>query len=757
MHSFAGRARKSIALSGALIGATLLAACGQTPAAAPAAPRTVSAPAVAVSAEAAHRGDIQQTLAYSGEIRARQQISILPKASGRVEQLLVDIGSEVKAGDTLAVLDQDNPQMQVLQARAALAQAQARLAGLQAGPRSEDVAAAQAALAQQQSRLQNMRSGGRAEDVKTAESALSAAQARLQALLNGADDAVKQAAHSAVDSDKDALASAEAAYASLGAQNAANLAAAQSQVDTLQAQIATAQAQINSADAALASLAGSSAADVQAAQSAYDEAYSQLQTAQAALKQNYNPPQAAIAQAEAALDAARGQHQAAQSQQTALEQKAAAPCADMPGVPRNGTACNSAKAAAGGAVSATDTAVEAAQGQLDLLKRGGAPAQQTQLHAAADQAQAQINTAKARLDALKDGGIAAARAQAEAQKQQAVGQQVQAQESLKVAQANLNALKKGNLDAQVKSAQAQVTAASERLKSDQARLDVTVRGATDEDVQQAQAAIDQAEQQLLKARQPYTPSDLQQQGQAVYAAAAQLQKAQTPYTDQDLTAAQAAVEGAQAQFDMALLGLSETSVVAPVDGVVSERLVAPGALVSPQTPLVTLVPPALELVVNVQESQLGQITRGQSVQLAVPAFPGQTFGAEVESISPTVDPKTRTAAIHIQPKDGQANLRPGMFAQLSIVTAQKQNALVVPVQAILTSESQPHVAAINDSNTVSLVPVKLGLQNGSDAEILSGLDAGQLVATSGASTLRDGDAVDPRTPTLTALERPAAQ
>src|SRR5207244_10189665 len=88
MHSFAGRARNTIALSGVLTGATLLAACGQTPAAAPAAPRTVSAPAVAVSAEAAHRGDIQQTLAYSGEIRARQQISILPKASGRVEQLL---------------------------------------------------------------------------------------------------------------------------------------------------------------------------------------------------------------------------------------------------------------------------------------------------------------------------------------------------------------------------------------------------------------------------------------------------------------------------------------------------------------------------------------------------------------------------------------------------------------------------------------------------------------------------------------------
>src|SRR5205085_11975497 len=121
-----------------------------------------------------------------------------------------------------------------------------------------------------------------------------------QSVLAGADDAVRQSAQSAVDADKDALASAEAAYAALGAQNAASLQGAQSQVDTIQAQIESAQAQINSADAALANLRGSSPADVQAAQSAYDEAYSQLQIAQAALKQNYNPPSAAVAQAEAA-------------------------------------------------------------------------------------------------------------------------------------------------------------------------------------------------------------------------------------------------------------------------------------------------------------------------------------------------------------------------------------------------------------------------------------------------------------------------
>ena len=99
--------------------------------------------------------------------------------------------------------------------------------------------------------------------------------------------------------------------------------------------------------------------------------------AQSALKQNYHPSQAAVAQVEASLEAARGQRSAAQAQQTALEQKAAPPCADMPGAPRNSTACNSAKAAASSTITAAEAAVDAARGQLDQLKRGGTPAQGT--------------------------------------------------------------------------------------------------------------------------------------------------------------------------------------------------------------------------------------------------------------------------------------------------------------------------------------------------------------------------------------------
>jgi RND family efflux transporter MFP subunit len=332
---------------------------------------------------------------------------------------------------------------------------------------------------------------------------------------------------------------------------------------------------------------------------------------------------------------------------------------------------------------------------------------------------------------------------------------IQAQENLKVTQANLTAATKGNLDAQVKSAQSQVTAANERLKSDQARLDVTLRGPTDEDIQQAQAGIDQAKQQLQKAKSPYTTYDLTGQQQAVAQAQAQLDKAQSPYTDNDMAAAQAAVDQAQAQLEIAALGLKETTVSAPVDGVISERLVSPGALVSPQTPLATLVRPALELVVNVEESQLGQIAEGQSVKLQVPAFPTQTFTGTVRSISPTVDTKSRTAAVRVEPKDDGSKLRAGMFARLGIVTAEKQNALIVPREAVLIGApgTDPLVIAIDPAGRVHRQPVKLGLQSERVIEISSGIDDGQLVATSSLNDLADGDIVTPQVETRVALAR----
>src|SRR5919206_260732 len=124
-----------VLVGGVLASTVLIAACGQPAPSSSSAPGAAAAatpvPAVAVAADTARRAPIQQSLAYSGDIRAREQVSVLPKSTGRVDRLLVDVGSHVQAGDTLAILEQDSAQISVLQARAALASAEAKLATMQ--------------------------------------------------------------------------------------------------------------------------------------------------------------------------------------------------------------------------------------------------------------------------------------------------------------------------------------------------------------------------------------------------------------------------------------------------------------------------------------------------------------------------------------------------------------------------------------------------------------------------------------------------
>ena len=132
--------------------------------------------------------------------------------------------------------------------------------------------------------------------------------------------------------------------------------------------------------------------------------------------------------------------------------------------------------------------------------------------------------------------------------------------------------------------------------------------------------------------------------------------------------------------------------------------------------------------------------------VGVPAT-AKTFAASIG--------KSRTAAVRVEPKDDGSKLRAGMFARLGIVTAEKQNALIVPREAVLIGApgTDPLVIAIDAAGRVHRQPVKLGLQSDRAIEISSGIDAGQLVATSSLNDLAEGDIVSPQVETRVALAR----
>jgi RND family efflux transporter MFP subunit len=208
-----------------------------------------------------------------------------------------------------------------------------------------------------------------------------------------------------------------------------------------------------------------------------------------------------------------------------------------------------------------------------------------------------------------------------------------------------------------------------------------------------------------------------------------------------------------------MLALSQTKVTAPVDGVVSEKLVAPGAFVSQSTSIVTLVPPGVNVVANLPEQQLGSVQVGQPVDFTVSAYPGKTFHGVVSTISPTVNAQTRTVQVQIQPTNDQGQLRGGMLANVGIVTASAPDALTVPRTALINSGAasagQPSsVWVIDPNNIVRATPISLGMVTDTRVQVTSGLDEGELVATGSVSTLTDGQVVAPQVQAVTARVAP---
>jgi multidrug efflux pump subunit AcrA (membrane-fusion protein) len=135
-----------VLLIGTLAGGLLISGCSASSTAPAATPP--AHPPVPVTAQHVQRGDIQQIQTFSGDVKSTAQISVLPQVAGRVEKLLIDVGSHVAAGEVVAQLDSASAQIQVLQARANLSSAQARLAQQQAQGKVDDIAAAEAALKQ---------------------------------------------------------------------------------------------------------------------------------------------------------------------------------------------------------------------------------------------------------------------------------------------------------------------------------------------------------------------------------------------------------------------------------------------------------------------------------------------------------------------------------------------------------------------------------------------------------------------------------
>ena len=189
---------------------------------------------------------------------------------------------------------------------------------------------------------------------------------------------------------------------------------------------------------------------------------------------------------------------------------------------------------------------------------------------------------------------------------------------------------------------------------------------------------------------------------------------------------------------------------APFTGVVTKRYADTGTLIQAgqdnNTATLPVVQVAesdlLRLRMPVPESDVPYIQVGGDVQVKVNST-GHTFTGKIIRFSRALDPNTRTMLTEVDVPNRDLSLNPGMYAETTIQLQRKNDALILPAQAVVQSGDQSYVLVVDATNHVEKRTVTLGIQTSNRVEITSGLQAGDNVIAAGQTSYQPGEVVSP--------------
>jgi membrane fusion protein (multidrug efflux system) len=209
---------------------------------------------------------------------------------------------------------------------------------------------------------------------------------------------------------------------------------------------------------------------------------------------------------------------------------------------------------------------------------------------------------------------------------------------------------------------------------------------------------------------------------------------------EDFDSARRDLRSAEASLELAALELSYTRVRAPFAGHVVRRWVDLGQNVSNGTQLYTLADMRRLLArVFVPAKEFRSIRQDQPVQLTVTST-GDRLTGRIDLVNPMVDPSSGTIKVTVEVTEYPPSTRPGDFVEVSIVTDTHEEALLVPRVAVVSDRGQRTIFVV-DGETASQRQVEVGFEDDEHAEIIGGLDEGELVVIQGQRALRDGQPI----------------
>ncbi|MVW77116.1 efflux RND transporter periplasmic adaptor subunit [Pseudomonas xionganensis] len=207
---------------------------------------------------------------------------------------------------------------------------------------------------------------------------------------------------------------------------------------------------------------------------------------------------------------------------------------------------------------------------------------------------------------------------------------------------------------------------------------------------------------------------------------------------QALDEASAQQQAARATLALSQARLDKTQIVAPYAGVLGLRQVSPGDYLSEGQDIVNLeVLDPLKVDFRIPQKAVSQIRLGQAIEISLDAYPGERFVGEIFAINPRLDEAGRSQAIraHIDNADGRLN--PGQFVRVSVILAERANALVIPEEAVMPVGEQLLVNLVVDGQ-VELREVRLGKRFDGQVEVREGLNGDESVISAGWQKVRAG-------------------
>jgi Cu(I)/Ag(I) efflux system membrane fusion protein len=173
-------------------------------------------------------------------------------------------------------------------------------------------------------------------------------------------------------------------------------------------------------------------------------------------------------------------------------------------------------------------------------------------------------------------------------------------------------------------------------------------------------------------------------------------------------------------------------VYAPGDGIVTMLGAREGMFLAPDMEMMTIADlSSVWVMVDVYEHQIGWLTEGLTAEISVPAWPGKSWEGTVDYIYPELDMKSRTLRVRLEFPNPDMQLKPNMFAEVKIYGGPQADTLQIPAEALIRTGKRDTVVTALGDGRFQPVDVVVGAQSNGNVEILSGLEEGDEIVTSG--------------------------